>query len=359
MKDTLQLDELSITASSLNYILSPPKDDSNSIDRRMYESALNTIRRMEGFLSEDNYIFREGHIREDRIVEKLFQDSNKFELQKKCYKSLIINDEVVKFSATLDVYNKQNDCIIEIKNIINYIIPEKVEDLSDWVHRVYCNQYDPQVQIQMLCCEKFKNLLFLVDSRSFKKIMFSKTWKKDDRFVEKNRYMVLDYWKILHQTYDSFIKRDPQTILDLIMHDEDAYQKLLESIMVDEVQLSVDHYLYIYNDNIELINAKKDIDKQKRELDKTLDVKKANIISAMMNTGFEVNEFHKVDGSNKSLKIKIKLTPASQTYDFERIVRDFGLLHTMSEEEKEKYTTSKERSFSLRVSHKKKEFFED
>ncbi len=189
--------------------------------------------------------------------------------------------------------------------------------------------------------------------------MFSKTWKKDDRFVEKNKYMVLDYWKILHETYDSFIKRDPQTILHLIMHDEDAYKKLLESVMVDEVQLSVDDYLYIYNDNIGLINRKKDIDKQRKELDRTLNVKKANIISAMMDTGFEVNKFCQVDGSNKSLRVKINLTHASQTYDFERIVRDFGLLHTMSEEEKEKYTTSKERSFSLRVSHNKKSFFED
>lgn len=353
MKDALQLDYLCITASSLNYVLNPPSYDSNSIARRMYKSALNTIRRIEGFPSEDNYIFRQGHIREDEIVQELFQDSTRFDLQKKCSAMMKINDETVKFTATLDVFHKEKDFIIEIKNIINHNIPENV-NLDDWTHNVYCKQYNAQVQIQMFCCKHFKHLIFLVNSPTFEKYKFSKKWIKDESFIDDNRYMILDYWEVLHKTYESFKNIEYQVVLDLIENDEDKYKVLLDSVMTEEVRIAVDDYLSIYKENIDLINKKREIDKQKRELDKILDPKKSKILSAMIDSGLPLNEFYKMDDY---LKIKIKHTPENKTFDFERIVRDSGLLHSMSEEDKEKYTIGTDESFSVRVYEKKKDFY--
>jgi hypothetical protein len=321
----IRLHGLCITASSLRSVIDPASFDDKDPYTRMYNASIQTIRRIVDAPSDDNYMFREGRNKEDEIVNDHFQSVN-FEKQKVCGKIVNIGGIDIPFRALLDVYDSDTKSIVEIKCAVR-----KEPDLSNinyWINEVYCKAYNVQAQVQMLCCSDFHKMVFLVYTKSNNQLYYSKIWEQDKLFVQKHEKVILQYWKMLCDVNKRYLDGDTQ--VKLKVHEYDNNYKL---ILGAEMEVDIEKYIRL---DKEVRDRKGELELIKRDIIRKLESR--NLQDVRLN-GFSAKKY-----------------PKSKVYKYSDIVRDKGILESLSEEELELYTHELDEKYVIRVQHKK-DFF--
>lgn len=291
----------------------------------MYNASIQTIRRIVDAPSDDNYIFREGRNKEDEIVSDYFQPEN-FEKQKVCGRIVNIGGIDIPFRALLDVYDSDTKSIIEIKCAV-----KKEPDLSKinyWINEIYCKAYNVQAQVQMLCCSKFETMRFLVYTKSNNQLYYSKIWEQDKLFIHKHEKVILQYWKMLCDVNKRYLDGDQQ--IKVKVHEYDNNYKL---ILGAEMEVDIEKYIKL---DKEVRDRKDELELIKREIIRKLESR--NLQDVRLN-GFSAKKY-----------------PKSKVYKYADIVKDKGILESLSEEELELYTNELEEKYVIRVQHKR-DFF--
>ncbi|MGL6107542.1 MAG: hypothetical protein ACRC03_15580 [Romboutsia sp.] len=257
-----------------------------------------------------------------------FQSEN-FEKQKVCGRIVNVGGVNIPFRALIDVYDSDTRSIIEIKSAI-----KKEPDLSNinhWINEIYCKAYNVQAQVQMLCCSDFHKMRFLVYTKSNNQLYYSKIWEQDKLFMQKHEKVILQYWKMLCDVNKRYLDGDQQ--VKLKVHENDTNYKLL--ILGAEMEVDIERYIRL---DKELRDRKDELELIKREIIRKLESR--NLQDVRLN-GFSAKKY-----------------PKLKTFKYSDIVRDKGILESLSEEELELYTHELDEKYVIRVQHKK-DFFEE
>lgn len=332
---SILLDKLCITASSLRSVIDGAKWEGATQLNRMYKSAITTIRRLVNAENDSNYIMREGSNMEEEIIHACFPDSEIFEYQRICEKTFIVGGVPIPFRATLDVYDKKTDTIIEIKYAVRR--EPNFTDINRWINEDYCKAYNVQAQLQMFCCDGYKKMQFFVRSkvaeqRDPEKCNFlSKVWQKEDDFFEKHQDVILEYWELLANLYNRYLDGDDE--IKLLVH---KYQDEQQVKFNDELLATIDTYIDIYN--------------QKKILENDLERKKQLIIAQLKNQGYGC------DLSVDLGKVSVRKTPKSISYLYSKIVKDKNIISTLTDEELQLYSKDVEEKYTVRIISEKEEY---
>jgi hypothetical protein len=352
-KPEIALDSLCVTASTLRYILSPFEWElfSNNLSMRMIEASVYTIRRIINISDNQySYIRDQGTEMEGRIVEMFFNDEEKYYKQVKAERIIDIQGIPVKFRGTLDVYEPADSRITEIKyavrarpkNLDGSSIPQEsivtlsMQQWHQWA-RDYAKKYDVQAQVQMLAVESEK-FNFFIRSRTAESLGLSPNfqitnWKKDESFLEKTGNIILHYWEILHEQYEKFLRKDRQAMVRVYTNTDK--QERAEELLGERMKELIDNY-------IELCEKKTCIDMHLER------VKKAIEQEAIAN---ELTDF-KIKG------FSLKKTESSTVFQYSKLVKDKGILDSLTEEEKMFYSYTKDGGYTMRYTPPKEDSFD-
>lgn len=359
----IALDKLCITASSLNSVLRYKDHAPHILQKEMHKMAISTIRRMVEASGEDNPIFQAGHIAEDSVVCDYYQ-GDIFIKQKECDISISIDNHIVPFHATLDVYDYISNTITEIKSIQKKRVPQDVEKvwmncatngetshgkivLEQWINNEYCSDYDTQAQIQMLClpeCYKFFFHIFYVAKNLH---CLSKQWKKNPNFLQENKKIILEYWNTLKDCYQKFTDNNKNIQLEVFAYEKDILEEKRKEFYSGSFDYTDDYALRQKVDDFEALCMEyKKISELKKEKESEL----LSIITPCMESkGLEVAKIN---------NIAIKKSPVKVTMKYKEIVLEKKIIPTLTEEELEYFSSKSENVYTIRFVKQKKDFFD-
>jgi len=351
---SILLDKLCITASSLNHILYTNEKIQNEKEKRMYKMCISTIKRIVNIKNDSNFMMQIGSNMEDSLIEQHFSDTEKYSHQRVCEKTFNIGGIDIPFRATLDVFNNVTKTIIEIKcAVLKKPDPNNIEhsDINHWINNVYCKEYNTQAQLQMLCCDDFQSMRFLVSAVKEKKeiksqeercLYTSKCWEKDENFLEKHTDDILCYWNMLQDVFDKFLKNDEQTLLDLYFEDEPKKNELLSQ----EVKDYIKDYLKKHDEKVAF-----ETDSKAKLLEIKSSMKELNdLILASLPKGDQPFKFG---------RYSLTKQPASTTYKWAAIVKHKGIeqqiIDSLTEKEKEDFISTVASKNTVRILKEKLE----
>jgi len=352
-KPEIVLESLCVTASTLRYIIAPFDWElfSNNLSFRMIEASLSTIRRIINIADNQYcYIRDQGTDMEGRIVDMFFNDSEKYYTQVKAERIIEVEGMPVKFRGTLDVYEPEDCRITEIKyavrarpkNLDGSPIPqESIVNLSmqgwhQWA-RDYAKKYDIQAQVQMLAVDSDK-LNFFIRSKTAESLGLSPNflianWKKDESFLEKTGNIIVHYWVLLHEQYEKFLRKEKQAMVR-VYSGTDKEEKVAD-LLGEKMKELIDDYIELceHKASIEI-----KLERVKRQIEE----------EAIAN---ELTDF-KIKG------FSLKKTEPTTVFQYSKIVKDKGILDSLTEEEKTFYSYTKDGGYTMRYTAPKEDSFD-
>jgi hypothetical protein len=312
-EETLKMNELSITASTLNQVINA-YNRNKDYEKELYRQSLSIIQRMYDIPSESNEAMEHGKKYEKLLIENKFKD-DRYETQKVCETKVTCEDTEINIRATLDVYDKESDEIIELK--CPYIYSVNSNNAND-----YASRYYTQVQIQYLCSKASKARVGIYSNNEF---FMCNHIPFDENFIKDNERVIMDFWETLERTYKNYTEGDTQTIIDINKHLEGANPLLKDRDLLEKIEA----YWHISKKITEEESRRKQL---KEEITRTM------------------NEYG-VSKCNTLPMITISKTVGSNRMDYSKYLKDkFSFTPSMlSEEEKAVYMKKAEDTWVFRL----------
>ena len=341
----LGLDELCLTASSLSSVLlsvekAREKDDEDIYIDALYEKSIDTIRRLYGVKTHPDSCIGNAMTIKEKQKQQMMADGKKYEklildkrfndpryAKQKCFKTNIsIYGTIIPLRATLDIWDTQENKIIEIKSPYlgmayfkeaPHVDGESYEPISQINKDLYAEKYIPQVQVQYLCAKDSideknppvnpKSANILIYSQG--KLFTSNNIPFDPNFIEENQLIILEFWEELNRFHDLYLAGDKQTMLDV--HKFEDFSKIFQddSLMEDFLEYA-------------------ELAKKSYELEERKKLLKHYIVKKL-----EHNQYSDIPLPF----LRVKKTKGAETIRYSQIVKDKFDFNSLTEEEKNKY----------------------
>ncbi|GAG79450.1 unnamed protein product, partial [marine sediment metagenome] len=202
--------------------------------------------------------------------------------------------------------------------------------------------YDVQAQIQMMCCDDYQKMRFLICSKvAGDQSYLSEFWQKDENFLETHQDDILEYWEMLKDVNDKFFQHDQQTLIDIYQGDEERSK----SIIGEKMESYAKEYLIKHEEKSAL---EKTIAQPLLEIEDEMERLKGLIVQELA-----VKNSH----SAKIGRFSITQYPKRTMYKWSNIVKDRGIdkdiIASFTEEDKLQYITEYEAKHVVRISSKR------